>query len=55
MIIKVIRQYIFGLVRDTPFDFRDVTDFFPDLRGVSSLIVCHVFLESPVHLLKLLR
>ena len=27
--------------------------FFPDFREVSSLIVCQVFLESPVCLLKL--
>ena len=51
MIIKLVESV--GLVIDTPFTFRDVTAAFSDLREVSSLIVCQVFLESPVYWLKL--
>ena len=43
-----------GFAVDTPFTFRDVTDSFPDFLEVSSLIVCQVFLELTLYLLKLL-
>ena len=42
-----------GLVIDTPFNSRDVNALFPDLREVTILIVCQVFLESPEYWLKL--
>ena len=42
-----------GLVIVNPFTFSDVTDIFPDLREVSSFIVCQVFRESLVCLLKI--
>ena len=47
MIINSFKSSV-GLVIDTLFTFRDVTGFSPDLREVSSLIVCQVFLESPL-------
>ena len=46
---KVIKNWFdstVGFVIDTPFTFRDATDFFPDFREVSSLIVCQVFSVS---------
>ena len=42
-----------GLVTVNPFTFSDATDVFPDFREVRSFMVCQVFQESLVCLLKL--